>query len=70
MQTLIFNTTTKTVILFEGSANVTKVLQKLSDIPTVKISDRFYEVVQKDQSDKVFPVLRVPICNTNMIIER
>lgn len=70
MQTLIFNTTTKTVILFEGSANVTKVLQKLSDIPTVKIYDRFYEVVQKDQSDKIFPVLRVPICNTNMIIER
>ena len=47
MQTLVFNTTTK----------------------TVKVLVACYEVMQKDEFDRSRPVLRLPIANTNMVIE-
>lgn len=70
MQTLIFNTTTKNVTLYDGNPLDSKILRQLSDVPTVKVSDGFYEVMQKDEFEKTYPVLRVPISNTNMSIDR
>lgn len=68
MQTLVFNTTTKTVsVTFnDGSSKV------FEDVPTVKVREEgFYEVMQKDEfEEKNFPVLRLPISNTNMEIKR
>lgn len=68
MQTLIFNTTTKTVeITFEDGKII-----NYSDVPTVKVREEgFYEVMQKDEfEEKNFPVYRMPISNTNMEIKR
>lgn len=67
MQTLIFNTTTKTVeITFENGTKKT-----YEDVPTVAVTDGFYEVRQTDsKEDKRFPVFRAPITNTNMEIQR
>lgn len=70
MQTLVFNTTSKHVTLYEGNQFDSKILKQLSDVPTVKISDGFYEVMQRDEFEKTFPIVRVPISNTNMFIER
>ena len=69
MQTLIFNTTLKTVILFEGNSD-SKPFAELRNIPTVKFLDGFYEVIQSDEFEKKYPILRVPISNTNMFIEK
>lgn len=71
MQTLIFNTTTKEVTLFEGSIGKSNVLQSFGNISTVKCSELgFYEVMQKDDEESfTIPVFRVPIANTNMKIE-
>jgi hypothetical protein len=43
-----------------------------TDIPTVRMSsDGYYEVMKRDElNDRNIPVLRVPIANTNMLIER
>jgi hypothetical protein len=72
MQTLIFNTTTKEVKLYEGEKNHSKLLEMLTDVPTVRVGDSgYYEVMKKLESeDKNIPVLRVPISNTNMFIEK
>ena len=70
MQTLIFNTTTKTVKLYEGKMPDTEILAHFDNVPTVKILENHYEVMQKDEFDKSFPVLRVPISNTNMLIKK
>lgn len=70
MQTLIFNTTTKHVTLYDGNPLDSKILRQLSDVRTVKVSEGFYEVMQKDEFEKTYPVLRVPISNTNMSIDR
>lgn len=72
MQTLTFNTTTKNVTLLEGSDGKSRILQTFDNIPTVKCSELgFYEVIQKnDQESFAIPVLRVPIANTNMRIEK
>ena len=72
MQTLVFNTTTKEVTLWsELPKNTTsEVLDKWVNIITVKIENGYYEVIQKDESGKVFPIFRCPIANTNMIINR
>ena len=69
MQTLIFNSTTKSVQLLSGSRGDSKILETFENVPTVKIENGFYEVVQIQGEQKV-PVLRVPMANTNMLIQR
>jgi hypothetical protein len=70
MQTLIFNTTEKTIEVNEGGI----VLYNLENITTVKPLDGYYEVMQRVDSDtapsgySAIPVLRLPICTTNMRI--
>jgi hypothetical protein len=73
MQTLKFNTTTKTVILLDGPVGSSKILQTFENVPTVKCSELgFYEVMQKETefATTVIPVMRLPISNTNMIISK
>jgi hypothetical protein len=73
MQTLIFNTTTKKVKLLSGSQGESKVLETFDNVSTVKCSELgFYEVMQKAESQSVtsIPVMRLPISNTNMLIEK
>jgi hypothetical protein len=71
MQTLVFNSTTKKVQLLSGSRGDSKVLETFDNVPTVKIMDGYYEVMQKsEESGGVVPVLRVPISNTNMVIKK
>jgi hypothetical protein len=70
MQTLQFNTTTKSVKVTEGSLQTSTVLFKYENVPTVKVSEGFYEVMQKDEFEKSTPVLRLPIGNTNMVITK
>ena len=69
MQTLVFNTTTKTVKLYQGQDENSSILYTFYDCPTVKHigENGYYEVMQKSD-DKTVPVLRVPISNTNMLI--
>lgn len=73
MQTLIFNTTTKRVELLSGSRGDSKVLETFENVSTVKCSELgFYEVMQKqsEETNSSIPVLRVPISNTNMVIQK
>jgi hypothetical protein len=70
MQTLVFNTTTKTAKLYEGIAEKSDIIVYFTDVPTVKILEEgFYQVMQRDAMEKQLPVLRVPIANTNMFIK-
>lgn len=70
MQTLVFNTTNRKVTLY--SKYPSDIHLEYSDVPTVKVREGFYEVMQKDEIENrvTVPVLRVPITNTNMIIEK
>ena len=72
MQTLTFNTTTKQVKLLDGPRGSSVVTETFNNVSTVKIEDGFYQVMQKTNEDtnSALPVLRVPIANTNMIIEK
>jgi hypothetical protein len=73
MQTLVFNTTTKSAKLYEGAFEDSTVLLVFSDVPTVKIEDGYYQVMQIDGTsteDKRLPVARFPIANTNMLIKK
>jgi hypothetical protein len=73
MQTLIFNTTTRRVQLLSGSRGDSKVLEVFENVSTVKYEDTgFYEVMQKidENSKSSIPVMRVPISNTNMLIQK
>ncbi len=73
MQTLTFNTTTKEVKLLDESRGSSKVIESFYNVSTVKVQDAgFYEVMQKtsDDTNSAIPVMRVPISNTNMIIEK
>jgi arginine/ornithine N-succinyltransferase beta subunit len=69
MQTLVFNTTDKTVKLYEGSKSESKLITIFDDVPTVKCERGYYEVMRKSL-ETTQPVLRVPISNTNMLIEK
>lgn len=69
MQTLMFNSTIKRVQLWEGSRGNSKLIETFDDVPTVKIETGYYEVMQKIETG-VVPVLRVPIANTNMLIQK
>jgi hypothetical protein len=73
MQTLTFNTTTKEVKLLDGPRGSSKVIESFCNVSTVKMEgDCFYQVMQKtsDDTNSAIPVMRVPISNTNMIIEK
>lgn len=72
MQTLTFNTTTKQVQLLDGPRGSSTVTETFNYVSTVKIEDGFYQVMQKTSEDtnSALPVMRVPIANTNMIIEK
>ena len=70
MQTLVFNTTTKTIKLYNSPFDSGNILCEMNNIPTVKIMEGFYEVRQTDEFEKQIPVLRLPITNTNMIIKK
>jgi hypothetical protein len=67
MQTLVFNSTEKTAVLQEGFKGME--LLTFKNVPTVKIETGYYEVMQKTETG-VVPVLRVPMANTNMLIQR
>lgn len=70
MQTLVFNTTTKTIKFYDAAVDSGNILLEMSNIPTVKVMEGFYEVRQMDEFEKQFPVLRLPIANTNMFIRK
>jgi len=72
MQTLTFNTTTKQVKLLDGPRGSSVVTESFNNVSTVKIEDGFYQVMQKTSEDtnSSLPIMRVPIANTNMIIEK
>ena len=71
MQTLTFNSTTKKVQLLSGSRGDSKVLETFDNVPTVEVENGYYEVMQKlEETGGVVPVLRVPMANTNMLIQR
>jgi hypothetical protein len=70
MQTLVFNTTTKTIKLYDGPVDSGTVLLEMNNIPTVKVMEDLYEVRQSDETEKQIPVLRLPIANTNMFIKK
>jgi hypothetical protein len=70
MQTLVFNTTTKEVKLYEDKKQQSELLEMFTEVPTVRIAEAYYEVMKKFDDTKNIPVLRVPISNTNMVIEK
>lgn len=70
MQTLLFNTTTKSVKLYEGPVSSGSLLLEMENVPTVKILEGYYEVMQKDEFEKAFPALRFGIQSTNMVIKK
>jgi len=73
MQTLVFNTTTKSSKLYEGKEEQSEILYQFTNVPTVKIEEGYYQVMQMDTTsteEKRVPVARFPIANTNMIIKK
>lgn len=71
MQTLMFNSTIKRVQLWDGSRGNSKLIETFDNVPTVKVENGYYEVMQKSgENGGVVPVLRVPMANTNMLIQR
>ena len=70
MQTLIFDTSKKTIRLLDGSRGSSKEIETFERIKTVKVLESCYEAIQipLEQHLNPKPVLRVPISNTNMII--
>jgi uncharacterized protein with WD repeat len=71
MQSLLFNTTKKTIKVTEGNLNDSKVIFEAENVSTVKVlPEGLYEVMQKDENDNARPILRFPISNTNMVIEK
>jgi hypothetical protein len=72
MQTLVFNTSTKSAKLYEG-VEQGNILYTFNDVPTVKMEDGYYQVMQIDTTsveEKKVPVARFPIANTNMLIKK
>ena len=70
MQTLVFNTNTRTVKVTEGRTSDSTILYEFNNVPTVRVDQiGFYEVVQANEVEGVrVPVARFPIANTNMLI--
>jgi hypothetical protein len=54
-----------------GSRESGMLLETFDNVPTVKVENGYYEVMQKSgENGGVVPVLRVPMANTNMLIQR
>lgn len=73
MQTLVFNTTLKKVVLFDGPRGEGDNIEQFENVSTVRCSELgFYEIMQKtnDDTNQAIPVMRLPISNTNMIIQK
>jgi hypothetical protein len=73
MQTLVFNTSTKSVKLYEDKQEKSEILYQFDNVPTVKIEEGYYQVMQMDSTsteEKRVPVARFPIANTNMLIKK
>lgn len=75
MQTLVFDTKDKVTQLWSNEPGKSELLFEFFSTPTVKVSDNFYEVMMKRESNDApsghtsVPVLRAPIANTNMLIQ-
>lgn len=67
-QTLVFNTTAKTVKVYAEHPESSRIIYSYDNVPTVGIREGYYEIMQKDNEDRSIPVLRLPIANTNMEI--
>ena len=70
MQTLIFNTEKKEIILYQGSRIDGKIIERRDSIPTVTVEKNYYQIMRKFETGETRPIMRLPISNTNMIIER
>jgi hypothetical protein len=73
MQTLVFNSTNRTARLYQGKAEDSEILYHYESVPTLKIEDGYYQIMQTEvtsSEDKRFPVARFPIANTNMLIKK
>lgn len=72
MQTLVFNTTTKTAKLYSGKMEGSEIFYQFMNVPTVKKDENYYEVMEEIENEQGlksrYPVARFPIANTNMII--
>jgi hypothetical protein len=68
MQTLVFNTKEKYVVLYDNITRENSIME-ISNVTTVKVQHTFYEVIQKTVTETL-PVLRLPISGTNMFIEK
>lgn len=72
MQTLFFNTATKTVKLYEGTYEKSEILYQYANITTVKIQEGYYEVVMITEDtefkEKRVPIARFPVASTNMLL--
>jgi|688.fasta_scaffold281723_3 hypothetical protein len=75
LQKLVFNTTNKTARVFSATMP-SEILFDFTNVSTIKPVDGYYEVIQKTENENsptghsAIPVLRVPIVNTNMVIEK
>lgn len=70
MITLTFNTKNKTVKITNTED---KNIYEYSNVPTVKVREGFYEVMQKDLSlseEVQIPICRLPISQTIMFINK
>jgi uncharacterized protein YecE (DUF72 family) len=71
MQTLVFNTTDKTVKFYKDHKEESQILTQYNNVPTVKVQEGYYEVMYRtEEMQSPIPVLRVPVSNTNMFIEK
>jgi hypothetical protein len=70
MQTLVFKTDEKITQLFSGIPGGSSLLFEFKNTPTVKVNENYYEVMMKLDDGKTVPVFRVPISNTNMLIQQ
>lgn len=72
LQVLVFNTSTKSVKVYENYLNKT-ILFEFKNVPTVKFAEGYYEVMISEiygENESRRPAARFPISNTNMIIEK
>lgn len=71
MQTLVFNTADKTVKFYKDHKEESQILTQYNNVPTVKVQEGYYEVMYRtEEMQSPVPVLRVPVSNTNMFIEK
>ena len=71
MQTLVFNTTDKTVKFYKDVKQESQILAQYINVPTVTVQEGYYEVMLRtEEMQSPIPVLRVPVSNTNIFIEK